>query len=345
VGRISYIERSFATPGTAAYLSHFWRESRTLVDAIRRWAAENPAVPGGAAPKGALEATSLLMRDALKKKRVADAEQERAGKTLPSDVPMTELFPGLKETLARTNDPFEALLESSPQDSPARRWAESFREQFRATSSAVGLTNLADRLAIGSTRPTRALIAARLITSLGENSDDYPSALRNLDAIEAEARIRNEANPLPLEEVLLLHEAAITLRPLVLLFSDPRRFFAEVLPLALPNEIHCSTKAVVGRWGWGALLNPTIRSAFDSEAAKPGFALTLAALEKREAFRSSGGAPRGRRPDVKDYVALAAEYYRLPRSERKEWMQREANRPPIISVSSLTRLLSKHRPR
>jgi hypothetical protein len=136
-----------------------------------------------------------------------------------------------------------------------------------------------------------------------------------------------------------------TLLPLVCLFGNPLRFFAETLPLADPEYLRQPVLEVLERWGVGALMNAGVRDRFLEEAVKPGFAKVLSKIEKRVPFRGAGGAPRGTRPGSRDYSALAVTYYSLRNSERSAWLQKEANQKPFIEVASLRRLLSKHRPR
>lgn len=344
MGRVSHIERSFTTPGSSAYLAHFWRECATLVDAIKRWEAENPS-GGDHSPPELLEVGSLLMRDALKEKKAADENSRKAGEALDQEIPLRDMFPGIREALAKTKDPFEALMASSAPGSPARVWAEAFRKQVSATGTCVGLTTLAARIAIKSTKRYRTTIAARLIASLGDRGENYRCALRWIKRFEEETVKVKDSRPLTLAETLLFHEAMQTLLPLVCLFANPNHFFNNLLPKADPRELQQPVREVLERWGIGALLNAGVRETFLKEALKPGFAKFLSRLEKRAHFRGPGGAPRGRRPGVRDYRALAATYNALPTSERSAWVQTEANQKPFIAVASLRRLLSRHRPK
>jgi hypothetical protein len=344
VGRVSVIERSFATPGTSAYLAHFWRESKTLIDAIKRWVAENPSVPGGGdSPPESLEVISLLMRDALKEKKAADEKSKKTGEALEQNIPLRDLFPGIQEALSKTKDPFEAMIASSAPGSPARQWAEAFKEQVSTTGVCAGYTTLADRITIKSTKDARAEIGSLLIKSLGDKGEDYASALRLLQRYEKRIRTEHQHQPFTKAGALFFHEVMQTLLPLVCLFQNPSHFFNDLLPKADPKELQRPVLEVVGRWGFGALLNPGVREAFLKEALKPEFSKILSKLEERAPFRGAGGAPRGKAPGVRDYGNLATTYYALPKLERSAWLEEEANHLPFITVASLRRLLSKNR--
>jgi hypothetical protein len=343
LGRISHIERSFATPGTSAYLAHFWRESATLVDAIKRWAAENPSIPGGKASNVLLEFASDMTKAALEEKKAAESSQKTAGEALEKNIPLRDMFPGVQDALTRTKDPIEALIGSSAPGSPARKWAEAFKRQVEAASICARFTNLADRVAIKNTRKARAKIESRLIASLGERGTNYRCALRWIKLFEEETLKLKNSRPLTLAEMLLFHEAMQTLLPLVCLFANPDYFFNQLLPQADPPELRRPVRELLERWGVGVLLNTGVREAFLKEAAKPGFSKALSKLEKRAPFRGAGGAPRGTPPGVRDYRSLATTYYSLPKPERSAWLEKEANQMPFITVASLRRLLSKNR--
>lgn len=350
MGRISFLENAFASPGSTEYLAYFWRQSASLPDAVRRWSAENPSIPSAGSseglsinPEAAVEALEPLIDQTLRERdAVKQGGLDQLGPL--RDVPMSEAFPGLADALKNAKDPFEALLACAPTGSAERRMAELLQKQFLLTSRSVGLSALADRAAVHSERELRNYIATGLLHVLGESGDDYDLALLWMDAQITAARMADRREALSKAKVRFLAELTDTLLPLIFLFADPKHFFCVQLPRADLKEIQRPVTEILERWGVAALLNPDVLAAFSDAATKPGFSRYIAAFERREAFRGSGGAPRGRRPDVRDYATLAAEYYGLPRSERKSWLKRELDRPPFISQDSLTRLLSKHRP-
>jgi hypothetical protein len=344
VGRVSHIERTFTTPGTSAYLAHFWLESATLIDAIKRWAAENPSIPGGGATHPAsLDVVSVLMRDALKEKKAAEEEYAKAEGAVQKDIPLRDMFPGLQEALAKTKDPFEAMIACSPPGSPQRQMVETLRERARVTGVCVGYTTLADRYAIKSTKEDRVEVAAQLIASLGDRGENYEAARNWLQGYEQRMRTTNQTRPFTKAEALFFHEVMQTLLPLVCLFENPSHFFCDLLPRADPKELQRPALDLMARWGNGVLANPGVLEAYRKEAVKPGFSKVLSKLEKRTPFRGAGGAPGGPSPGVRDYRILATTYYSLPKPERSAWLEKEANQKPFISVASLRRQLSKNR--
>lgn len=151
----------------------------------------------------------------------------------------------------------------------------------------------------------------------GKNSptrrDNYEAAKRELMAWCEKARRdagMSEDDALPPDHpeprVRVAWEMLKWMHPLLLAYSNPRQFFAEIAPgldsnrlfnreKLMPNGLlsRSALALVLHTWGYGALLNPEVRRAFD--AADSGtLSDVLAEAEGKEAFRE------GREPGRKD---------------------------------------------
>jgi hypothetical protein len=146
------------------------------------------------------------------------------------------------------------------------------------------------------------------------------------------------------------------IRPLRYAYSDPQRFFTEFAPqydsqefdpqsLGAFEESHYpgALAECLREWGYGALLHPAVRAAFDAAAKDSGvFGELLAIAERKTRFPQEGSRPgrkRKRRKKVKPLAKRMNHWQAMFRSRSTSGRRRllTAN---AISVNDLKRLPS-----
>jgi hypothetical protein len=156
--------------------------------------------------------------------------------------------------------------------------------------------------------------AETVLTALGERRDDLKAARAALhgwcDRAVQEAALGPGDAPSrehPSPAVRAAWTFQFWLEPLLTAYENPRRFFCEVAPQIDPNRLfdpvgltqpafsEYRLGGVLHTWGYGALLNPEVRAAFDQAAENPErFARVVGWAEGR------GSYVEGRKPGQRD---------------------------------------------
>jgi hypothetical protein len=177
------------------------------------------------------------------------------------------------------------------------------------------------------------------IASLPERRDNYEAAERALlewcGAAFRAAGIPEDEAPGPNHpdpRARAAWEIRYWVHPLLWAYADTKRFFCEIAPQIDSNHLFDSDKLIPGpymshgtlaetlyTWGPGALLNPSVRAAFDKAAeSSEEFSRILAYAEGKEAYvegpppGKTKGKPKRRRVDnlsTKNDVYKAANDY------------------------------------
>jgi hypothetical protein len=147
--------------------------------------------------------------------------------------------------------------------------------------------------------------------ALGRYGDDFRAAAAALDEwcadARAEAGLTPEGGNLRPEFVPVMNtvwEINCTLRPLLEAYRAPTEFFCEIAPrlwsgFDLAPRDSARLAQALHTWGFGALLNPNVRAAFDHAASYPSiFARVLGEAEQRGNYREGRGKGVKDRPDV-----------------------------------------------
>lgn len=180
--------------------------------------------------------------------------------------------------------------------------------------------------------PIKKEIAAVILRALGEFPHDFRSADAAL--LQEHRRLIPDlglsAKGLPpafvrseKPEIGVARELLQVVRPLLLLYENPRRFFERQAPSYFPIDFKQAAKIdqTLFRWGYGALWNPVIMSAFAALGQQAGQSqvLALALAEERDCYRE--GRPRGvksRRPRMDNTATKEQVINEANEIERKE---------------------------
>ncbi len=170
--------------------------------------------------------------------------------------------------------------------------------------------------AVVSHEPLRAMLNA-----LGPGRVDYAAAERAFAAWEASwfgpsgRALIVAGHPDPRRRASW--EIRRWLLPLRYAYEDPKHFFIEIAPQLdpdgfdpskiAPSPFHATYLArTLRNWGFGVLLNPTVRAAFDDAAKYPyAFGDALAIAERRTTFPKDGSRKGGKKNRKKSVEALA----------------------------------------
>ncbi len=162
--------------------------------------------------------------------------------------------------------------------------------------------------------PRRRTAVDRLLAALGTDGTDYESAFLTLDAVVEPVLKESERTERAVKALLrypdparsLAAELELSVRSLMWAYASPARFFLEIAPRRyfsdfgvefLGPDVHPVAQAValgttLWRWGFGALLNPTVENAYWNAVSDRGLALhVFARAEGRRA--SVEGLPPG----------------------------------------------------
>lgn len=359
MGRISFIDRAWKRRAAGEddggpLLAYLVRESRTLKDALRRWVAERPFVPGdlrGSKSPEFLEAVSQKGDEAREVLARNSGRTARAVE-IQTDTKMSDLFrPEAREILTAKGG-LEALAVASAEGSPQSELLEGLLSCAKAAAEVVESSRMVEALGMEAGRPLRAELVEEMVEALGDGEPpDYSAARAVVESWRAEVLKVAEAlapqppegkpgycppPPAPPELNFVFGETAVTALPLIVAFEDPGRFFREVVPSLFPGEMDLPLPDLLGRWGLGVLLNPATNARFLEAGDRPGASGLLSTAENRPAFNGDGGRiPDAAKADGRNYAALAFAYDALPHSEKKSWRKTEAARFPSISPETL----------
>jgi len=293
---------------SAPFEAYFLRRFVSLVDALKAYRADRPA------RKPPLESQRMTTEDLLRKVSTEDLKKEFRERATHQKhlIGLSARLEAEYRAAGRLDAELEHLIRSAVD-----------QEQAFAAGSAFETICLVCEWEKEARRKTA---VDRLLAALGPDGSDYELAFLELGAVVEPFLTKSDRTEQGLRSLLrypdpdrsLAAELELSVRNLMWAYASPAKFFLEIAPWRYSSDFSVrflgpevppvaqavALGATLWRWGFGALLNPTVEEAYWNAVSDRGLALhVFARAEGRKAY-VEGRPPGTSRSQVEVLEAL-----------------------------------------